>query len=210
MSNDELCHAQRGDDAAMTLIRPLRAGDLRAVLAIVRQAFPEDPWTVETAKGRLARSPFGAKTRNAVRLEQFIRLARLGEIVSLIRLAGLVALGRPVTRYCIVADADGMIAGYACLNAIAGGRGDVQSIAVRDDHQGEGVGTTLLADLIAVAAARGCRDVFLHVRADNTRARLFYKRTGFTEECVLPGYYQPSGTDAIVMRLCMPRRAVPG
>lgn len=200
MSCDERTTRRQGGDAAMTLIRPLRGGDLREVLAIVRQAFPEDSWTVETAKGWLARSPLGAQTRYAVRLEQLIRLARLGEIINFVRLAGVVALRRPATRYCIVADTDGAIVGYACLNAFPGGRGDVQTIAVRDDHQGEGIGTALLTDLIAAAAARGCRDVFLDVSADNTRARLLYRRTGFTEVGVRPGYYQPSGADAIVMR----------
>ena len=78
---------------------------------------------------------------------------------------------------------------------------------MRDDHQGEGIGTALLTDLIAAAAARGCRDVFLDVRADNSRARLLYRRAGFTEVGVRPGYYQPSGADAIVMRLRMPRHA---
>jgi ribosomal-protein-alanine acetyltransferase len=219
--------AGQGGDAAMTVIRPLRGGDLREVLAIVRQVLPEDSWTLETAKGWLARSPLGAQARNAARFEQFIRLTRLGEIVNLVRLArtyvildssrsrkfglaGLAALGRPTTRYCIVAAADGTIAGYACLNAVAGGQGDVQTIAVRGDRQGEGIGTALLADLIATAAARGCRDVSLHVRADNARARLLYRRTGFTEAAVRPGYYQPSGADAVVMRLRISRRIEPG
>ena len=75
--------------------------------------------------------------------------------------------------------------------------------AVRDDHQGEGIGTALLTDLIAAAAVRGCRDIFLDVPADNIRARLLYRRTGFIEVGVRPNYYQPSGTEAAVMRLRM-------
>ena len=51
-------------------------------------------------------------------------------------------------------------------------------------------------DLIAAAAVRGCRDVFLDVPADNIRARLLYRRTGFIEVGVRPNYYQPSGTEA--------------
>jgi [ribosomal protein S18]-alanine N-acetyltransferase len=58
------------------------------------------------------------------------------------------------------------------------GDGDIQSIAVRADRQGQGLGRTLLAHVLAVAAARGCRAVFLYVRADNERARLLYQRTG--------------------------------
>ena len=80
---------------------------------------------------------------------------------------------------------------------------------MRADRQGEGIGTALLADLIATAAARKCREVFLEVRADNDRARLLYRRTGFSEVGVRRGYYQPSGADAIVMRLRMPRRGEP-
>ena len=118
-------------------------------------------------------------------------------------------LGELATRYYIVAEADGTIAGYAGLSAAGGGYGDVQTIAVRANRQGEGIGTALLTDLIATAAARKCREIFLDVRADNERARLLYRRTGFTEVGVRPGYYQPSGADAIVMCLRIPRRREP-
>ncbi len=118
-------------------------------------------------------------------------------------------LTQPVTRYYIVAEADGTVAGYAGLSAVAGDQGDVQTIAVRADRQGEGIGTALLADLIAAAAARNCRGVFLEVRADNDRARLLYLRTGFTEVGVRRGYYQPSGADAIVMHLPLPQGGQP-
>ena len=52
-------------------------------------------------------------------------------------------------------------------------------------------------------------EVFLYVRASNHGARLLYRRTGFTDAGVKPGYYQPSGTDAIVMRLPIPARSCP-
>jgi [ribosomal protein S18]-alanine N-acetyltransferase len=119
-------------------------------------------------------------------------------------------LAQPVTRYYIVAEADGTVAGYAGLSTVAGHQGDVQTIAVRADRQGEGIGTALLADLIATAAARKCRELFLEVRADNDRAQLLYRRTGFTEVGVRRGYYQPSGADAVVMRLRLPRGGRPG
>ncbi len=119
-------------------------------------------------------------------------------------------LARPATRYYIVAETDGTIAGYAGLCAGIGDQSDVQTIAVRPDRQGEGIGTALLADLIATAAARRRREVFLEVRADNDRARLLYRRTGFTEVGVRRDYYQPSGIDAIVMRLRIPQGDQPG
>ena len=118
-------------------------------------------------------------------------------------------LTQPATRYYIVAEADGLVAGYAGLSAIPGDQGDVQTIAVRADHQGRGIGTAMLGDLLAAAAARRCREVYLEVRADNDRARLLYRRTGFTEVGMRRGYYQPSGADAIVMRLRLPAGAQP-
>jgi [ribosomal protein S18]-alanine N-acetyltransferase len=118
-------------------------------------------------------------------------------------------LDHHATRYYIVADDDGTVTGYAGLFAAPGDQGDVQTIAVRAERQGEGIGTALLTDLIATATARKCREVFLEVRADNDRARLLYLRTGFAEVGVRRGYYQPSGVDAIVMRLLIPRPGAP-
>jgi hypothetical protein len=51
--------------------------------------------------------------------------------------------------------------------------------------------------------------VFLEVRADNERAQRLYRWWGFTEVGIRRGYYQPSGTDAIVMRLDLPAAASP-
>jgi ribosomal-protein-alanine N-acetyltransferase len=39
------------------------------------------------------------------------------------------------------------------------------------------------------------------VRADNARAQELYRRFGFVAIGVRRGYYQPSGTDAVVMAL---------
>jgi len=119
-------------------------------------------------------------------------------------------LAQRSTRYYIVAEANGTIAGYAGLAAAGGQHCDLQTIAVRADRQGEGIGTALLTALLAAALARGCREVFLDVRADNERAKLLYRRTGFVEAGRRHGYYQPSGADAIVMRLRLPRDARPG
>ncbi len=58
------------------------------------------------------------------------------------------------TRWYTVAEAgDGRIVGYAGLMAIAG-EGDVQTIAVAQDHWGDGLGTRLL-DRAGAAGRRG-------------------------------------------------------
>jgi ribosomal-protein-alanine N-acetyltransferase len=93
------------------------------------------------------------------------------------------------------------LAGYAGMMFVPGGtQADVLTIAVHPDCWGHGIGSLLIGTLIDEARRRGCDEVFLEVRADNDRAHGLYLRRGFTEIGVRRGYYQPSGTDAIVMR----------
>jgi ribosomal-protein-alanine N-acetyltransferase len=107
----------------------------------------------------------------------------------------------PVSRYYIVADEDGVITGYGGLLAQRGGQADVLTLAVAEHRWGEGIGSALLDGLLTEAARRGCMEIFLEVRVDNHRAQRLYRRRGFTDVGVRRGYYQPSGTDALVMRL---------
>ncbi len=106
---------------------------------------------------------------------------------------------QPASRYYLVAEDDGGIVGYAGLLA-AGGQADVLTIAVATARWGQGIGSDLLERLLAEAVRRGCTEVFLEVRADNARAQRLYHWWGFAEVGIRRGYYQPSGTDAIVMR----------
>jgi [ribosomal protein S18]-alanine N-acetyltransferase len=118
---------------------------------------------------------------------------------------------QPDSRFYLVAEDAGNLLGYAGLLA-AGGQGDVLTIAVDTAHWGRGVGSELLRQLLAEAKRRDCTEVFLEVRADNTRAQRLYHWWGFAEIGIRRGYYQPSGMDAIVMRLDLtgPAPAGPG
>jgi [ribosomal protein S18]-alanine N-acetyltransferase len=107
------------------------------------------------------------------------------------------------STYYLVADDDGVVAGYAGLLVAGGGQADVLTLAVAGDRWGEGIGTTLLGALLAEAERRGCREVFLEVRVDNDRAQRLYQQNGFEPVGVRRGYYQPSGSDALVMRRVM-------
>ena len=79
------------------------------------------------------------------------------------------------------------------------------TLAVAEPRQGQGLGAALLDALLAEAGRRGCSEVFLEVRVDNVRAQRLYQRRGFVEIGIRRGYYQPSGTDALVMRLTLDR-----
>lgn len=103
-----------------------------------------------------------------------------------------------------VALLDERLVGYAGLRAPERGReADVQTIAVAEDARGRGIGRALMERMLGQARARGMREVFLEVRADNPVAQGLYRSLGFAELGVRPGYYQPEGIDAIVMRLAL-------
>lgn len=114
-------------------------------------------------------------------------------------LAGELA-GHLASKYYLVAEDGGVIFGYGGLLVLGGGQADVVTLAVAQDRWGQGIGTALLEGLLAEAGSRGVSEVFLEVRVDNDRAKRLYHRHGFEGVGVRRGYYQPSGTDALVMR----------
>jgi ribosomal-protein-alanine N-acetyltransferase len=110
--------------------------------------------------------------------------------------------GVPGSRWYLVAAEAGPageeVVGYAGL-ASAADVADVQTMAVRPDRQGQGLGGLLLDALLTEAARRGCGEVFLEVRRDNAAARALYARREFTQVAVRARYYG-DGTDALVLR----------
>ncbi|SDE30468.1 [SSU ribosomal protein S18P]-alanine acetyltransferase [Blastococcus fimeti] len=102
------------------------------------------------------------------------------------------------TRHYLVAEEDGTVVGYAGLIAYDD-EAHVATIGVTGSRQGEGIGAQLLDALLAEADRRS-PVVLLEVRADNEHAQELYRRRGFAEIGRRRGYYQPSGTDAVVMK----------
>ena len=107
--------------------------------------------------------------------------------------------GVPETRHYLVADDDGAVLGYAGLFATRH-QADVQTVAVAADHQGAGVGATLLRALLDEAVRRGCAEVLLEVRVDNVPALTLYEHFGFERISVRRDYYA-QGVDGLVLRL---------
>lgn len=100
----------------------------------------------------------------------------------------------------MVATESGRLVGYAGL-AASGDLGDVQTIAVRRDQWGTGLGARLLTELLRAATAFECAEVMLECRVDNVRAQKLYERFGFEPIGFRRGYYQPGNVDALVMRM---------
>ena len=149
----------------------MRWWDIPGVLVLEHAAFPEDAWSVGMFWSELA---------------------------------------EVATRYYLIAEEFGAdtdhpdpqgprIVAYAGL--LAGiGEAEVQTIAVDPTREGNGLGGTLLTELLREAARRQCDDVVLEVRADNPRAQKLYRRFGFVQVGLRRGYYQPANVDALVMR----------
>ena len=101
--------------------------------------------------------------------------------------------------YLVARDEDGTLLGYGGL-AVYPPEGWVNNLAVRREAQRRGVGAALLEALLAEAKRREVRMVLLEVAATNEPAQQLYQRYGFEVVAVRRGYYQPSNTDALVMK----------
>jgi len=102
-------------------------------------------------------------------------------------------------HYIAALTPDGEVLGYAGL-ALAAPAAWINNIAVRRDRQRTGIGRQLLEELLSYGSAHGAAYTLLEVAADNGPAQRMYDRYGFEVIGVRRGYYQPSNTDALVMR----------
>jgi ribosomal-protein-alanine N-acetyltransferase len=98
---------------------------------------------------------------------------------------------------CVVAEADGAIAGF-CISARQGERGYIVTIDVLPRFRRLHVGTALLAEIERRLAANGVREVALETATDNESAVAFWKKHGYRSRGIREGYY-PNGRDAFSM-----------
>lgn len=103
------------------------------------------------------------------------------------------------SRFYLLALDDGKVVGYGGL-CVYPDDAWVQTLAVRRERWGRGVGGALLRALLAEAVRRDRTTVSLEVRADNARAQELYRRHGFRDIATRRHYYQPSNVDALVMQ----------
>ena len=100
-------------------------------------------------------------------------------------LAGHVSAGEPV----LVAEVDGRVAGYATYGPYrpkTGYRFTVEnSVYVHDDFQRQGIGRSLMLELIAEARAAGIHVIVAGIEAGNTGSIELHRRLGFDEPVVI-------------------------
>jgi ribosomal protein S18 acetylase RimI-like enzyme len=98
--------------------------------------------------------------------------------------------GRRESADVVVAERDGVVAGYAGLvnrPAVPSHAHvwEIDGLAVHPDAGARGVGRALVEAAVAEAVRRGARKVTLRVLGHNGRARRLYTRCGFVVEGVL-------------------------
>lgn len=106
------------------------------------------------------------------------------------------------SREVVCAWENDEIVGYASLRYV-GNEGDINTIAIAQNHQGKGIGRQLMSWLYEAAKAHEVKQLFLEVRSDNEIALAMYTKDGFERIDKRKNYYG-TDIDAIVMRKRLP------
>ena len=108
-------------------------------------------------------------------------------------------LSSPASRYWIATDESGDVVGYGGVK-VGGDQADVMTIGVRPQARGQGIGATILGELLAWSREAGAREIFLDVRPSNEGAIGLYESRGFVEIGRRPRYFRNPVEEAVEMR----------
>lgn len=106
-------------------------------------------------------------------------------------------IGRPQSLDLVVVRSDEVL-GY-CMTSKQADVWHILNICVREDGRGKGIGGRLLDELFVRADRRPHAGYTLEVRVSNFVAIRLYRRKGFTDYGIRPGYYSNNHEDALVM-----------
>jgi len=159
-------------------VRPLREGDLEAVRAIEREAFPTQwPTPQHELLGRhgLSRYLVAVATRPPERPRGLWRLLRGDGDGPQEEVVGYLGMWLPAQEAHIVA------------------------VAVARKWRRQGFGELLLMSALELAAALGKKEASLECRVSNAPALSLYEKYGFRRVTVRPRYYSDNQEDAYVL-----------
>ncbi len=117
------------------------------------------------------------------------------------RMLHVIALS-PGRRGAWVAATGEQVQGFAMATHVAG-TADLEAVVTAPAHRRRGVGSMLLAAVVAWTAAQGATRLVLEVRASNRDALALYARLGFGEDGVRLGYYRNPDEDAVLLSLSL-------
>lgn len=130
-------------------------------------------------------------------LDEVLAIEALCFSVPWSREAYLSLLPSHYTTLTVVLEQDKVV-GYIGLQHVLD-TGDIVTIAVHPDWQGQGIATFLLEVAFSQAKKLALEIIFLEVRESNSGARHLYKKVGFQESGRRKHYYRKPVEDAIVM-----------
>ena len=104
-------------------------------------------------------------------------------------------------RNCIgmIAEYEDRVVGFM-IYELHKNRIHVLNFAVAADHRRCGVGSQMVAKLIAKLSAQRRSRILLEVRETNLSAQLFFRESGFRAVSVLRSYYEDTPEDAYLMQ----------
>lgn len=108
-------------------------------------------------------------------------------------------LQMPSARLTVAVDDTDVPLAY-CVLIYAADQGEIANIAVAEAAKRRGLGSQLLTDTLAFAAAHGLTSLFLEVRESNVAARALYEQQRFLQIGRRRGYYQRPPEDALVLQ----------
>ncbi len=92
--------------------------------------------------------------------------------------------------------------GFAMVRVVVD-EAELLTLAVAPDARRRGTGSRLLSAVMEAARAEGAKDMFLEVSAENGAALGLYRKFGFHEVGMRPGYYggqDGTAVDALTLR----------
>jgi ribosomal-protein-alanine N-acetyltransferase len=101
-----------------------------------------------------------------------------------------------------VAVYENEVVGYICASSVID-EGHILNIAVTPDLRRRGIASTMLEKVIDELKKKGCKSIYLEVRASNTNAIRFYENFGFVSVGIRKNYYTLPKEDAVVMMLVL-------
>lgn len=116
-------------------------------------------------------------------------------------------LGQRNALGMVAEDRAGVLLGFVIFE-LQPARLEIANLAVRTDHQRQGVGRALVGKLIGKLSPERRSRILATVREANTGAQLFFRASGFRTQNVLRHYYADTDEDAYLFVYDVRRRRI--
>lgn len=108
-------------------------------------------------------------------------------------------VNNPLSLWIVALD-EGHVVGYVGSQAVLGWA-DMMNLAVMPEYRKQGIGRTLVCNLIERLKQNQVSCLTLEVRCSNINAISLYHSLGFVQVGKRPGYYHNPREDALILRM---------